>query len=245
MTADDVQKRRHDVDEMRQEIQQIRDEMDHTILAIQERISPQHLMDQAREAVQEVMHGAAADAAQNVQDSAANAGSAALRFIREHPIPVAVAGLGVSWLLTHRPDPAHASQNVTKVTEARDQIGGAVGDAVSRAQDAAQQIGSQGATGANRAGGLLQQAIHDNPLAVGTALLALGAVVALAVPQTPQEHQVLGPARDRLVANAQDTAQDVAQKAQLAVQETAQKVQHVAQEARDAAQRTAQQEGLL
>jgi hypothetical protein len=230
------------VDEIRQEIQQIRDEMEHTIMAIQERISPQHLMDQAREAVQEVMHGAAEDAAQNVRDSAANAGSAALRVIREHPIPVAVAGLGVSWLLTHRPDPAHARQTVT---EARDQIGGAVGDAVNRAQDATQQIGSQGATGANRAGGLLHQAIHDNPLAVGTAVLALGAVVALAIPQTPQEHQLMGPARDRLVANAQDTAQDVAQKAQLAVQETAQKVQHVAQEARDAAQRTAQQEGLL
>jgi hypothetical protein len=195
--------------------------------------------------VREVTHGAAADVAQNARDAAANAGSAALNVIREHPIPVAVAGLGVSWLLTHRPNPAHVSQNVTKVTEARDQIGGAVGDAVTRAQDAAQQIGSQAATGANRAGGLLQQAIHDNPLAVGAAALALGAVVALAVPQTPQEHQVMGPARDRLVANAQDTAQSIAQKAQTAAQETAQKVQHVAQEARDAAQRTAQQEGLL
>lgn len=230
------------MDEIRQEIQQIRNEMDHTLEAIQERISPQHLMDQAREAVREVTHGAAADAAQNARDAAANAGSAALNVIREHPIPVAAAGLGVSWLLTHRPNPAQARQNVT---EARDQIGGAVGDAVSRAQDAAQQVGSQAATGANRAGDRLQQAIHDNPLAVGAAALALGAVVALAVPQTQQEHQVMGPARDRLVAHAQDTAQDVAQKAQTAVQETAQKVQHVAQEARDAAQRTAQQEGLL
>jgi ElaB/YqjD/DUF883 family membrane-anchored ribosome-binding protein len=242
MTADETQKRRDKVDEIRQEIQQIRDEMDHTLEAIQERISPQHLMDQAREAVREVTHGAAADVAQNARDAAANAGSAALNVIREHPIPVAMAGLGVSWLLTHRPNPAHVSQNVT---ETRDQIGGAVGDAVTRAQDAAQQIGSQAATRANRAGGLLQQAIHDNPLAVGAAALALGAVVALAVPQTPQEHQVMGPARDRLVANAQDAAQSIAQKAQTAAQETAQKVQHVAQEARDAAQRTAQQEGLL
>jgi Protein of unknown function (DUF3618) len=230
------------VDEIRQEIQQIRDEMDRTIEAIQERISPQHLMDQAREAVREVTHGATVDVAQNVRDAAANSGSAALNVIREHPIPVAVAGLGVSWLLTHRPHPAHVSQNVT---EARDQIGGAVGDAVTLAQDAAQQIGSQAATRANRAGGLLQQAIHDNPLAVGTAALALGAVVALAVPQTPQEHQLMGPARDRFVANAQDAAQSVVQKAQTTAQETAQKVQHVAQEARDAAQRTAQQEGLL
>jgi len=230
------------VDEIRQEIQQIRDEMGQTIEAIQERISPQHLMDQAREAVYEVTHGAAADVAQSARDTAVSAGSKALDIVREHPIPVAMAGLAAGWLLTHRPNPAQAGQ---KVTEVREQIGGTVGDAMNRAQDTAQQIGTQAATQANRAGGLLQQAIRDNPLAVGAAALALGAVVGLAVPQTQQEHQLMGPARDRFVAKAQETAQDVAQRAQTAAQETAQKVQHVAQEARDAAQRTAQQEGLL
>jgi hypothetical protein len=112
-------------------------------------------------------------------------------------------------------------------------------------QETTEQIGSQAATQVNRAGGALQQALHDNPLAVGAAALAVGAVVALAVPQTQQEHQVMGPTRDKLVVKAQDTAHEVAERVQTAAQETVQKVEHVAQEARDAAQRTAQQEGLL
>ena len=230
------------MDEIRQELQQIREEMGHTIEAIQERISPQHLRDQALEAVREVTHGAAADVAQNARDTAATAGSAALDVLREHPIPVALAGLGAGWLLTHRPTPAQTGQ---KVTEVREQIGGPVGQAVNRVQDATQQVGSQAATQANRAGGLLQQALSDNPLAVGAAALVLGAVVGLVVPQTQQEHHLMGPARDRLVARAQDTAQEVAERVQTTAQETVQKMEHVAQEARDAAQRTAQQEGLL
>jgi ElaB/YqjD/DUF883 family membrane-anchored ribosome-binding protein len=230
------------MDELRQEIAQIRDEMNHTIEAIQERVSPQHLMEQAREAVQEVTHGAAADMAKNARDTAATAGSAAWKTAREHPIPVALAGLGLGWLLTHR---SEAQQAGRQVSEVREQIAGPMGAAATHVQDTAQQLGSQAATQVNRAGGALQQVLHDNPLAVGAAALAVGAVVGLVVPQTQQEHQLMGPARDKLVVKAQDTAQEVAERVQSAAQETVQKMEHVAQEARDAAQRTAQQEGLL
>jgi ribosome recycling factor len=234
------------MEELRQEIQQIRDEMNHTIEAIQERVSPQHLMEQAREAVQEVTHGAAADVAKNARDTAATAGSAAWNTVREHPIPVALAGLGLGWLLTHR---SQVQQTGRQISEAREQITGPMGAAATQVQESAQQIGSQigsqAASQVNRASGALQQALHDNPLAIGAAALAVGAVVGLAVPQTQQEHQLMGPARDQLVAKAQETAHEVAEQVQTTAQETVQKIEHVAQEARDAAQRTAQQEGLL
>ena len=230
------------MEELRQEIQQIRDEMNHTIEAIQERVSPQHLMEQAREAVQEMTHGAAADVAKNARDTAATAGSAAWNTVREHPIPVALAGLGLGWLLTHRPQ---IQQTGRQVSEVREQIAGPMGAVVSHAQETTQQIGSQAAIQVNRAGGALQQAVYDNALAVGAAALAIGAVVGLAVPQTQQEHQLMGPSRDKLVVKAQDTAHEVAERVQTAAQETVQKMEHVAQEARDAAHRTAQQEGLL
>ena len=132
-----------------------------------------------------------------------------------------------------------------QVTEVREQIGGAVGGAAGRVQESAAQVGAQAGTLASRSGNALQQAMHDNPLAIGAAALAVGAVVALAVPQTQQEHQLLGPTRDRLVSKAQETAQEMADRAQAAVAETSQKVQRVAQETRDAAQRSAEREGLL
>ncbi len=169
-------------------------------------------MEQARDAVQEVTHGAAADVARNARDTAATAGSAAWNTVREHPIPVALAGLGLGWLLTHR---SAVQQTGQHVSEAREQIAGPMGAAATQVQETAQQIGSQigsqAATQVNRAGGALQQALHDNPLAVGAAALAVGAVVALAVPQTQQEHQVLGPARDQMVAKAQESAHEVVQ----------------------------------
>ena len=69
--------------------------------------------------------------------------------------------------------------------------------------------------------GLLQ----DNPLALGLLALALGALVGLLLPETPQENVLLGPKRDQLALQAHDTVKDVAQK-----------VTVVAQTAQDAAQ---------
>ena len=132
------------MEELRQEIQQIRDEMNHTIEAIQERVSPQHLMEQARDAVQEVTHGAAADVARNARDTATTAGSAAWNTVREHPIPVALAGLGLGWLLTHR---SQVQQTGRHVSEAREQIAGPMGAAATHVQETTQQIGSRVAGG--------------------------------------------------------------------------------------------------
>lgn len=231
------------MDDIRNDIGQIRTQMDTTLRAIQDRVSPEHLVEQARGAVTEVTQGTVGDIAQSTKDAATNLGSSALNLMRDHPIPVALVGLGVGWLLTARSQAVPLAQQ--QVTEVREQIGGAVGGAAGRVQESAAQVGAQAGTLASRSGNALQQAMHDNPLAIGAAALAVGAVVALAVPQTQQEHQLLGPTRDRLVSKAQETAQEMADRAQAAVAETSQKVQRVAQETRDAAQRSAEREGLL
>lgn len=79
--------------------------------------------------------------------------------------------------------------------------------------------------------------VHENPLAAGAAVLAVGALIGMALPATRQESKLLGPTRDNLVDNLKTKAQD-----------TAERVQHVAREAglaaKEKAEDTARDEGL-
>ena len=75
--------------------------------------------------------------------------------------------------------------------------------------------------------------LRENPLAMGALAVGAGAAVGLAIPQSTQEHEVLGEARDTLVEKAQEKAQ-----------EAQQRVQRVAQEAQSAAKEEASNQGL-
>src|SRR3546814_854709 len=70
------------------EIQRTRTEIDHTLEAIQERLSPQHLM---TEAVDYMRAGPG--------EFASNLGQA----IKNNPLPVALVGLGIGWLAVSGP----------------------------------------------------------------------------------------------------------------------------------------------
>ena len=51
-------------------------------------------------------------------------------------------------------------------------------------------------------GGSADRWMHENPLAVGVAAFALGAIAGLSMPVTETEHRTLGPARERLMHEA-------------------------------------------
>lgn len=74
-------------------------------------------------------------------------------------------------------------------------------------------------------------AVRRNPLAVGAVALALGAVTGAVLPQTEAENELMGPARDNLVENAQEAAG-----------EALDRVQRVAGRVADRAQRAVTEE---
>jgi ElaB/YqjD/DUF883 family membrane-anchored ribosome-binding protein len=94
-------------------------------------------------------------------------------------------------------------------------------------------LGEQARYQAQRASGGFQRMLRENPLAVGTLAVGVGAAVGLAIPETSKEHEVMGEARDSLVDKAQEK-----------VQETQQKAQRVAEEAQSAVQQEAENQGL-
>ncbi len=66
--------------------------------------------------------------------------------------------------------------------------------------------------------GFLDSVLQDNPLALGLVALVLGALVGLLLPGTAQENQILGPKRDELTHQAQDTVKELTQKVTVVAQ---------------------------
>jgi len=255
-----------EVEVTRVEIERTRAGMSETVDAIQERLSPENLKEQAKDRVKEATVGRAREARSGIVNT-----------IRENPLPAALTGIGLTWLLANarsqspeqlgyrdraydyplpheepRPSGTSAGQAAgqaldraqSSVGETASQAQDKVGELAGRAQDGASHLsdqtreqashlGEQARYQAQRASSGFQRMLRENPLAVGTLAVGVGAAVGLAIPETSKEHEVMGEARDNLVESAQEK-----------VEETQQKVQQVAQEAQIAAKDEAENQGL-
>jgi ElaB/YqjD/DUF883 family membrane-anchored ribosome-binding protein len=264
-----------EIEVTRIEIERTRAGMSETVDAIQERLSPENLKEQAKERVKEATVGKAQEAGSGIVDT-----------VKANPLPAALTGIGLGWLFmsarkqssSSRPpyrdvvyrDAAYvegypAGEYAPRYEEqgtgtssagqalgnARDKVGETAtqaqdkaGELAGRAQDGASQLstqtrnqasrlGNQARYQAQRASGGFQRMLQENPLAVGTLAVGVGAAIGLAIPETSKEHEVMGEARDNLVDKAQEK-----------VQETQEKVQQVAEEAQSAAQQEAENQGL-
>ena len=245
-----------DVDEReatRAEIERTRADMSETVDAIQDRLSPESLKEQAKDRVKEATVGKAQEA-----------GSGIVGTIRANPLPAALTGIGLGWLLVNArrqdsaqggyragaypydyppryeepgadgPSPGQAVERARdRAGETATQVQDKAGQVANQAQDRVSRLGNQARYQAQRAGGGFQRMLQENPLAVGALGVGVGAAVGLAIPETTKEHEVMGEARDTFVEKAQEKAQDAQQR-----------VQQVAQEAQSAAQQEAENQGL-
>lgn len=99
-----------EVMEARTRVEQTRAEMADTIEALKEKLEPQHLVDQAKETVREATIGKAQhvmdeavdrakDAVDTVSYTAKDYSTTIVDTIRANPIPAAMIGIGLGWLL--------------------------------------------------------------------------------------------------------------------------------------------------
>jgi ElaB/YqjD/DUF883 family membrane-anchored ribosome-binding protein len=251
-----------EVDEVaatRAEIERTRADMSETVDAIQERLSPENLKEQAKDRVKEATVGRAQEA-----------GSGIVETIRANPLPAALTGIGLGWLLvsarrsasgqtryrgraypydyppryegrttttsggTSVPSPGEALERARdRVDESATQAHNRASEAASQAQDMVSNLTHQARYQARRASGGFERMVRENPLAMGALAVGAGAALGLAIPQSTQEHEVMGEARDTFVEKAQEKAQDAQQR-----------VQRVAQEAQSAAKEEASNQGL-
>jgi len=240
------------------------------------------LTDQARAAVREATVGRVERVASRTGEAAGGFRSSVMTTIQQNPIPAALVGLGLGWMMLNRPSSSQrpytgysyqpgsgtgyagtsyrpgsqpgyaghpvssgtvgqvqetAGQAVDQVQETAGQVAGqvqhAAGQVVGQVQETAGQVVDQVQETASQARGRLEEMLHENPLQVGAVALLLGGALGLAKPPSQREQRLMGPARDRLVEQVQETAQ-----------ETMQKVQRVASEAGNAAEDEAREQGL-
>jgi ElaB/YqjD/DUF883 family membrane-anchored ribosome-binding protein len=85
-------------EEIEREIERTRNRMSQNIDELGDRLSPDNLKQDAKDAIRNVAH----DAVSNVSEQARRTGSRLVDVIRENPLPVIAVGAGVTWLLTQR-----------------------------------------------------------------------------------------------------------------------------------------------
>jgi len=261
--------------------EQTRARMADTVDAIQSKLQPQTLAEQAKAAISDVgshaketlsdvastaVHGVVdpvKDAYRGVVDpvkqtvggavdTARGAGTTLSQVVRDNPIPVGMACVGLFWLYRNvqsRP----ATMAAAQPTPVQSDVSSTIADAASRVKEQAGQVAhtvqqkAQDLAGSAQsklgvAGDKAQQTIRSSadrvqsyqmeaPLALAGAALITGAMIGMMLPSTPVEDRAMGQARDRLVDTVAEKAQDVTQK-----------VGAVAQQAADAATNTAKQE---
>ena len=97
--------------EIKSEIERTRAEMSNTIGEIQERLSPDHLIQQAKDSVSEaatgkvrdIMHSAS-ETAQMVAEETQYAGRSVAHYVRSHPVQMALVAGGLTWWMLRNAD---------------------------------------------------------------------------------------------------------------------------------------------
>lgn len=89
----------NDPDVIRSEIARTRARMSETVDQIQARLAPEHLKQQAQDAIREATIGRIEEMTMTVEQKARNWRSGLVHTIRENPVPAALVGIGLGWLL--------------------------------------------------------------------------------------------------------------------------------------------------
>ncbi len=231
----DPQPRGKSPEEIEREIEATRERMSRGIDELGERLSPDNLKRQAKDAIT----GKAQDIAHNVGEQARQTGFRMIDFIQENTSLVAAMGLGAVWLIQQRnrseisgdrmarfayTGPERRGEGLTgriadRAGDVRDSVSAAASGVADRAGDLTQQagelagrarhLGSRAKDQTRRARGGLERLVEDSPLAVAAGVAVLGLACGLLVPETEREHRLMGPTRDDLVQRGQDTARRV------------------------------------
>jgi len=206
----------------------------------------------AKESLRAATLGRVETFATNVGDTMNEARDTLLDTLYNNPLPTAVTGVGLVWLLMNRSrsaaDRARGSngsvgqggvtagrvvQRATGVVAQGVQgATDAAGDAISSASDLVTSIAQTASDGvqqaahtvsdsavslagtaqqsAKRVERTVQRALHDRPLAVGAAALAIGTMVGCALPSTNAENELMGETRDGVLTRAGDAVHEAA-----------------------------------
>jgi hypothetical protein len=154
-------------------------------------------------------------ATQKAQSRMREGGRALLATVRSNPIPVALAGVGVTatgvgvtWLLVQSRNSEAGAQRTARGNgagvaqrSARRKVAHVAGQAGQNVQHLAQDMKTRG-----------RRTLAQHPLAVGAAALAVGTAIGAALPSTVREGRWLGEKRREVMGRARSSARSAVSK---------------------------------
>jgi ElaB/YqjD/DUF883 family membrane-anchored ribosome-binding protein len=222
--------------DIEREIEETRNRMSQNIDELGDRLRPETLKQEAKDAIRNAAHGAVS----NVGEQARRTGSRLVDVIRENPLPVIAVGAGVTWLLKLRSSSdisgnrmaryaytgperrqgegwqgikgrvgGAVSEVKEKVSEAASGIADRAGELASETQQRVGDISGQARQQTRRVKTNLEHAAEENPLLMAIGATVLGLALGLLLPRTERENELMGPARDQLMDRAGRTAERV------------------------------------
>jgi ElaB/YqjD/DUF883 family membrane-anchored ribosome-binding protein len=217
--------------ELEFDIERTRERMSNNIDALGEKLSPDNLKRQAKDAIA----GKAQDMVANVGDQARQTGSRVIDFITENPLPVAAVGLGAIWLFSLRKGsgsevsgdrmarfaytgPERRQPNGhpglgRRLVDRADSMRHAVGEAASQAGERAGELGTAARARAREARSGLNHFMEENPIAFAAGAAVIGLALGMLLPETEPERRVMGETRDELADRVSSVASRVKQTA--------------------------------
>lgn len=167
----------------------------------------------------------------DTKESVQSASRSLSTTIKENPVPAVLVGAGLLWMFASSRAKSHGTNLRGEVgrmaQQAHEAVRGdsdtAAGKANRIAQDVKDSVGEAtratgqklsqladhvGATG-NTVSERTETLFHEHPLAIGAAVLGLGALLGIAIPITRKEAELMGPARQNLMDRAGDLAANV------------------------------------
>jgi ElaB/YqjD/DUF883 family membrane-anchored ribosome-binding protein len=242
--------------EIEREIERTRERMSNNIDALGDKLSPDNLKQQAKDAIA----GKAQDVVANVGDQARQTGSRVVDFITENPLPVAAVTLGAIWLFTirrgsqgevsgdrmarfaytgpERREPSGRLRLGRRLMDRAESVRHTVGDKAQRVseradelknelQERAGELESSAKARARDARGGLERMMQENPLALAAGAAVIGLALGMLLPETEPERRAMGSTRDQLA----DRVSNVADRVKDAAVEAAPEVKATLQDA--------------
>jgi ElaB/YqjD/DUF883 family membrane-anchored ribosome-binding protein len=180
-------------EEIEADIEHTRGDLDRTLSAIEQRLTPGQLFDQGIGYLRE--HGA--------REYVSNLNAAAKR----DPIPLALVGIGLAWLMQSS---RRGNEHEPAALPAESDVGlkQTISNAAHAARERAGRVSSNAQAQAQRVRGGYDRLVNEKPLALGAIGFAVGAVLAALAPHTRAEDELIGSASDRLAERTKDTARE-------------------------------------
>ena len=191
------------------EIDRTRGEMDRTLSAIEQRLTPGQLMDQGLDYLR---HSGANEFVENLGGAA-----------KQNPLPVALTAIGLTWLMALGRQPAQGNGSSTSsaglrqgMQGVRDKASGmmsSASDTLSSAKERAGDLTGSAKEQWERARGGVDYLVNEQPLALGAIGLAIGAILGAAAPRTRMEEETMGEVSRNLAQKAKEAGSQQLDKA--------------------------------